>query len=305
MTMQSRWVDLGGPMHYVDYGGPPGAPVIVGVHGLGGSALNWSAIAPLLTGRYRLLAPDLAGHGLTRSMGRGTSVSANQALLRRFIESVPARPVILMGNSMGGMISLMEAGAAAGSVSALILVDPALPVVPARPDPMVAAMMALSATPGIGQVIAARRRRMSPDAAVASILTLCCADPSRVQPEVVARHVELARERAAFGEAGHDFAVAMRSVLRTAGYLHRQAYRRRIGSVTCPVLLLHGSADRLVPVAVARAAARTHPSWSMVILPGVGHAPQLEAPRECAAAISQWLTATGLDTAQPAGSPRA
>ena len=143
MTMQSRWVDLGGPMHYIDFGGSADAPVIVCVHGLAGSALNWSAIAPLLTDRYRLLAPDLAGHGLTRSLGRGTSVAANQALLHRFIESVAASPVILMGNSMGGMVSLMEAGTSPGSVSALILVDPALPFVPVRPDPRVTAYVRL------------------------------------------------------------------------------------------------------------------------------------------------------------------
>ena len=303
MTMQSRRVDLGGDVHYVDYGGPPDAPVIVAVHGLGGSALNWSAIAPLLTGRYRLLAPDLAGHGLTRSLGRGTSVQANQGLLHRFIECVPDRPVILMGNSMGGMISLIEAGTSPGSVSALILVDPALPFVPVRPDPHVTALFALQATPGIGHALSASRRRQPPEAAVASVLNLCCADPSAVPPDVVALHVELARQRAAFSEVGHDFAAAMRSVIATAGYLHGQAYRRRIRSVTCPVLLVHGSADRLVPVSAARAAAGTHPSWSVVILPGVGHVPQLEAPRECAAAISRWLATTGLDPVQPAARP--
>src|SRR6266540_3295814 len=59
---RSRWIDLDGPLHYLDLGGPAGAPVVVCVHGLSGSAVNWSAIAPLLTDRYRLLAPDLAGH---------------------------------------------------------------------------------------------------------------------------------------------------------------------------------------------------------------------------------------------------
>src|SRR5262249_62150012 len=33
---QSCWVDLGGPVHYLDYGGPPRSPGIVAVHGLGG-----------------------------------------------------------------------------------------------------------------------------------------------------------------------------------------------------------------------------------------------------------------------------
>ena len=132
----SRWADIGGPVHYLDFGGPAYAPVIVCVHGLDGCAVNWSALAPLLTSRYRVLAPDLAGHGLTRAAGWSTGVTANRSLLHDFIEAVAGGPVILMGNSMGGMISLMEASHAPGLVTALILVDPALPFVPgpARPD---------------------------------------------------------------------------------------------------------------------------------------------------------------------------
>jgi len=298
--MQSRWTDIGGPVHYLDFGGPAGAPVIVCVHGLAGSAENWAALAPLLTGRYRLLAPDLAGHGLTRSMGRVTSVAANRALLHRFVEAAAGGPVLLMGNSMGGMISLIEAGTSPDLVRGLILIDAALPFVPARPDPLVTAMFALYMTPGIGRLITASRRRMSPEAAVASVLALCCADPSLVPPGVVARHVELARQRAAYAEAGPDFTAAIRSVIGTAGYLHGQAYRRQIHAVSCPVLLLHGAADRLVPVTAATAAAGAHPSWSVVILPGVGHVPQLEAPRECAAEIVGWLAAHGPGAARRA-----
>jgi pimeloyl-ACP methyl ester carboxylesterase len=52
----SRWTDLDGPVRYLDFGGPAGGPVIVCVHGLGGSAVNWTAVAPLLTGTCRVLA---------------------------------------------------------------------------------------------------------------------------------------------------------------------------------------------------------------------------------------------------------
>src|SRR5690349_6160694 len=161
---RSRWIDIDGPVHYLDLGGPDSGPVIICVHGLGGSAVNWSAVAPLLTGRCRLYALDLAGHGLTRSEGRGTQVSANRALLHRFVEAVPGhRPVPLMGNSMGGMVSLLEAYAAADTIAGLILLDAALPWVPARPDPMVTAMFAAYAMPGLSRVVMARRRRMPPE----------------------------------------------------------------------------------------------------------------------------------------------
>jgi pimeloyl-ACP methyl ester carboxylesterase len=285
----SCWTDLGGPVHYLDFGGPPGAPVIVCAHGLGGSAVNWLAIAPLLTDRFRMLAPDLAGHGLTRSQGRGTDVMSNRGLLDRFIDAVPAGPVILIGNSMGGMISLFEASMAASKITSLILVDPALPFVPVWPDPAVTAIFALSSAPGLGRVIAARRRRMSPEAAVADVLALCCVDAARVPADVVTAHVEMARLRTAFTEVSGEFAIAARSVITTAGRLRGSAYRRAVRSVSCPVLLLHGSRDRLVPVAAARTTARANPAWSLVVLPDVGHVPQLEAPQDCAPVISRWL----------------
>jgi pimeloyl-ACP methyl ester carboxylesterase len=299
VTKRSGWIDLDGPVHYLNFGGPARGPLIVGVHGLGGSALNWSAIAPLLTRHCRLIAPDLAGHGLTQSLGRGTDVAANRLLLHRFIGSIARGPVILMGNSMGGMISLLEAGAAPDDVAGLILVDPALPFVPARLDPWAVAMFALYATPGVGRMVM-DRRRLSPEELVATVLSVCCADPSRVTADLVAEHVEQVRERAAFDGARQDFISAMRSVVTTAGDVWNQAYRRGVRSVGCPVLLVHGERDRLVPVSAARSAARANPSWSLVELPGVGHVPQLEAPQECAAAIMEWLGSDGLAAAESA-----
>lgn len=299
MTKRSRWIDLGGPVHYLDFGGPARGPVIVCVHGLGGSALNWSATAPLLTRWCRLIAPDLAGHGLTQSLGRGTDVAANRVLLHGFVESVASGPVILMGNSMGGMISLLEASADPGAVAGLVLLDPALPFVPSRPDPWVAVMFALYATPGLGRVMM-DRRRLSAEDLVASVLSVCCTDPSRVAAKIVAEHVEQVRRRAAFDDARRDITAAMRSVIATAGYVRGQAYRRAVRSVRCPVLLLHGDRDRLVPVSAARAVARAHPSWSLTELPGIGHVPQLEAPRECAAAITEWLRSAGRSAAESA-----
>jgi pimeloyl-ACP methyl ester carboxylesterase len=293
---RSRWADVDGPVHYLDFGGPARGPVIVAVHGLSGSAVNWAAIAPLLTGRYRLIAPDLAGHGLTRAASRDPGVFANRALLHRFIESVPAsarRPVILMGNSMGGMISLLEAGASPATVSALILIDPALPFAFARPDPVVATLFALYGTPGLGGLLRSLRRDAPPDVQVARLLSLCCADPARVPAQAVAQHVEMERRRAEFPDRSQAVNHAMRSVVQTIGQGRGQTYRAIVDSVGCPVLLLQGDRDRLVPVSVARSAARAHPDWTLEVLPGVGHVPQLEAPRETAELITGWLGPSG------------
>jgi pimeloyl-ACP methyl ester carboxylesterase len=296
------WVDIDGPVHYLDFGGPSRGPVIVCVHGLAGSAVNWSALAPLLTSRCRVLAVDLAGHGLTRSGGRSTAVQANTQLLHGFIERVTAAPVILMGNSMGGMISLLEASAATDSVSGVILLDPALPFVPARPDLLVAAVFATGGLPGLGPALVRGVHRLPPERLVTSLMSLCCHDPSRVPADVIAQHVAVARRRTGFAEAGRDIGMATRSVIATAG-LGGHAYRQAIAALGCPVLLLHGEHDRLVPASAARAAARAHPAWSVTVLPAVGHVPQLEAAHECAGAILSWLDSAGRPAARAATQP--
>lgn len=297
------WVDIDGPVHYLDFGGPSRGPVIVCVHGLVGSAVNWSAVAPLLTSRCHVLAVDLAGHGLTRSLGRRTTVQANRHLLHRFIERVTTTPAILMGNSMGGMISLLEASASAETVSGVILVDPALPFVPARPDLLVAAVFATGGLPGLGPLLLRGVRRLPPQAIVASLLSLCCHDPCRVPANVIAEHVAVARRRAGFSEAGRDIGIATRSIIATAGF-GGHAYRQGIASLGCPVLLLHGEHDRLVPASAARAAARAHPTWSVTVLPDVGHVPQLEAAHECASAILSWLDSAGRLAAHASTPPK-
>jgi pimeloyl-ACP methyl ester carboxylesterase len=297
----SRWVDLDGPVHYLDFGGPASGPAVVCVHGLAGSAVNWSAIAPLLTGTCRMLAVDLPGHGLTRSHGRGTGIPAMHALLHRFLETVRAGPVILAGNSMGGMIALLEASAAPAAVAGVVLIDPVLPLVPAMPDHYVTPMLTAYAAPGLGPLLMRRRRRLSPEHLVDSILSLCCVDTSRVPADIVAQHVAVARRALSRPETERQISASARSIIAIfAGDLLGGAYRRAIGSITCPVLLLHGTRDRLVPITVGRAAARAHPAWTMIEMPGVGHVPQLEAPDDTAGAITGWLRNAGQPATQAA-----
>ncbi|HWO50066.1 MAG TPA: alpha/beta fold hydrolase, partial [Ornithinibacter sp.] len=113
---ESRWADLEGPVHYLDFGGPSDAPLLVCVHGLGGSALNWAAVAPTLAQTCRVVAIDLAGFGHTRGGSRSTSVQANNRLLHRFLVEVAGTPAILIGNSMGGLISIRQAARRAETV---------------------------------------------------------------------------------------------------------------------------------------------------------------------------------------------
>lgn len=288
-TVTSRVVDLDGPTHYFDFGGPTGAPTIVAVHGLGGGAWNWAAVAPYLTEHYKVLAVDLAGHGRTPAAGRRTTVHANRHLLDRFIRTLVGQPVVLMGNSMGGAISLMEAAASPGLVRGVVLVNPALPRPVLAPiDPTVAASFALMSLPGVGEAaMNRRRRRRTARQQVHETLALCCVDPGRIPPEVLQLGIALAEERYGNKQNAADFLMAARSLVKMLATSRR--FRRVMASVTAPVLLIHGEHDRLVSLRVADEVALANPRWRYEVARGIGHVPQLEAPEWTASVVLDWL----------------
>lgn len=284
------WVDLDGPVHYIDHGGPAGAPIAVCVHGLGGSHANWARLAPLLTSRCRVLAPDLAGFGLTAGGPRSSTVPANRRLLDRFLIEVAQEPVVLIGNSMGGLISAMEAAKNPAAVSHLVLIDPALPVPLAWPDPKVSAIVAeMMLPPRARQALQRRRGPRSPEQLAMDLLALVCADPRRVPAEVVQEHLALARRRAGDEHANRDFMIAAQSLRPFLGS-GRRRFSAMLRSIQAPVLLLHGDRDRLINIRAARNAANANPTWTFETAHGVGHVPQLEAPEWTADHVLRWLT---------------
>ena len=286
---ESRWADLDGPVHYVDHGGPADGPLLVCVHGLGGSLLNWAALVPLLTPTCRVVALDLAGFGHTRGGARSTSVQANQRLLHRFLTEVAGTPAILVGNSMGGLISILQTAQRPDTVAGLVLVDPALPIaLDARPDPRVFATFAAFLVPAVGRRVLSRRRdTTSAEEAAHAMLRLCCADPSRVPSDVVDLHVELAGQRREYSDVDSEMLSAAQSLLWVLADRRRYAAMQR--AIDVPVLLLHGDEDRLVHIASARAAAAANPSWRFEVARGIGHVPQLEAPEWTAEHVLSWL----------------
>ena len=306
----SLWADLDGPVHYVDFGGPADGPLVVCVHGLGGSHANWLAIAPQLARTHRVLALDLGGFGLTRGGARGTSVAANTRLLHRFLTEVAGEPAILLGNSMGGLIAALEAAEHPDDVRGLALLDPALPLYlssrTSRPEPLVVIAFALYLAPGLGALFQRGRRTVrTPEQVARDILTFCCADPDRVPADVLAAHLELAHRREAYTEMDAEFVAATRSLLRLL--LGRRRVLRTLSRITCPVLLLHGEADRLVRVGSAGRVAAANPRWRFVVVPRVGHVPMLEDPEFTLRELGEWLPtlSVGESAGESAGEPAA
>jgi pimeloyl-ACP methyl ester carboxylesterase len=280
-------------VHYVDYGGPADGPLLVCVHGLGGSVVNWAAVAPALAKTCRVVALDLAGFGRTRSGGRSTTVHDNRRLLHRFLTEVVGGPAVLVGNSMGGLIAVMEASAHPETVAGLVLVDPALPIGPrARPHPLVTLLFATYAVPAVGRTLMSRRRTLrSAEQQAMDVLRLCCVDTSRVPGHVVEQHLELARERHEYPDVDAELIVAARSLMWVLA--RRGQHAAMLREIHVPVLLLHGDKDRLVPIAAARATAAANPTWRFQVAHGVGHVPQLEVPDWTIAHILDWLATDG------------
>lgn len=271
--------------------GPADGPLFVCVHGLGGSAVNWMLLAPLLARQGEVWAPDLAGFGLTPPSGRRATVSDNLDLLLGFVHTVAdGRRVVLVGNSMGGLMSILAAGTAPELVEALVLVAPASPrPVTAPLDRHVATNFALMAVPGVGELwMDRRRRRLSPAAQVRDTIRLCTADPSGIDPTAIAALEDMVRRRRDLPYVSRAFMQASRSLLLLVGPNARTLWGN-VDAITAPTLLLHGDLDRLVTKLGVAALAARRPDWTLRTYEDLGHVPMLEAPARVAGDILGWL----------------
>src|SRR3954469_6371331 len=248
---QSRTVDLGGPVHYIDFGGPEDGPTVVLVHGLGGSHLNWDLLAPLLRPHARVLALDLPGFGLSEPGDRRTTVQDNVRVLDRFLREVAGAPAVLVGNSMGGMISILQTAQSPQTVTGLVLLDAAVPGPRRALDPLVAVTFAVYALPMLGErFLALRRRRSTPLRQIRDMLRLCGVDPDALPADTIDRSLSLVEQRKDVPAMDKAFLSAARSLLRLL--VNPRSYRRAMASIRVPVLMVQGDKDRLVPVAAAR-----------------------------------------------------
>jgi pimeloyl-ACP methyl ester carboxylesterase len=285
---QDLTLDIDGPVHLVDHGGD-GPPMLL-VHGLGGSALDWTDVASGLSRDHHVWALDLIGFGRTPAAGRESTIANNQALVDRVAEHIgEGEPVVLVGNSMGGLISIVEASRRPGRVSALVLVDPALPRAGGgRASFMVSGAVMLLAMPAIGRrVMSFRARRLGAERMVDEVLRLCTVDSSRIAPATREAQVRQSEWRHQQDDPYGAFLAASRSLV---GWLRRDGpLERYIEHVRVPTLLLHGDRDVVVHPKAARAIARKRPDWAFHVFEDTGHIPQMECPVQFLDVVGSWL----------------
>jgi pimeloyl-ACP methyl ester carboxylesterase len=281
--------DLEGPIAYREWDGPEDTTFVL-LHGLGGSHLSWIQAAPGLAGLGRVLALDMPGFGRSPRAGRPTRLMDQQRSLRRFLDLHAGGPVVLAGNSMGGVVALLQAAVDPDAVAGVVLTSSVFPMLRGPfPNPLVLGAFAAYDVPRLGEfVVKTRNAALDPEPFVRTGLRILTSDPSSIPDEVIHLNAELITDLRRDPEAPGAFLDAARSI--TSYVKSRSAGMRAMSNVRCPVLLIHGRSDRFVPVGYAELALATYPAWRGRLLARIGHIPQMEAPSRWLTEVADWYT---------------
>jgi pimeloyl-ACP methyl ester carboxylesterase len=241
-----------------------------------------------LAGLGTVLAIDLPGFGYSPP-GRSFSVAAHSRAVADLLESLD-EPALLIGNSLGGLITMKTAAEFGGLVAGLVLVAPA--TAPKLRDPRIdrdiARRLMIQGVPILGPMtIRSYWDSVSPLQQLADTVALVCHHPERVPREVVAQSLVLASAR-----RHQPWAVpALVRTGRSVGMVlaQRLQFNQMVGKITTPTLLIQGAHDRVVAGSGPEALAQRRPDWHYRVMADSGHCPQLEAPSEFVALVSSWL----------------
>jgi pimeloyl-ACP methyl ester carboxylesterase len=257
------------------------------VHGLGGSAHNWTDLAGVLRNHLAIEALDLPGHGHSGPPpGNNYSPEAHARTVIAYLEQSGRGPVHLAGNSMGGAISVLVAARRPDLVRTLTLISPAVPdnrirAFPLKNDPRAALLV----VPGIGEATMRLYNARYPlEKRVAGTIALCFADRRRYPEQRLLEAIEEARARETLPWAG---AAMLRSMRGLAG---AQFLRNRVGwstlrRIQAPTLVLWGDTDRLVAPDLAPYVAAAIPDSRLAVFENVGHTAMMEVPERTARAV--------------------
>jgi pimeloyl-ACP methyl ester carboxylesterase len=258
--------------------GDPSAPPVVLLHGIGRSLEDWAAQHPLLDPDHRVISIDLPGFGRSGRMPAPTTLAVLADGVWATLDALgETRPVHLMGNSLGGAVSMQMLVDDSARVSTLTLVNSA------GFGREVTIALRMLAVPGLGRRLLSRIDHRSAPRLERTLF----ADRAMVTPERVALAIELSRRP--------DFAAVYLEVARALGGFRGIAPRwrnellPRVAEHAKPTLLVWGDRDRILPATQLAAARHAFPEASWHLFPNTGHMPQIERPAEFAALVRPLL----------------
>jgi pimeloyl-ACP methyl ester carboxylesterase len=277
----TRTVRAGGIDTFYLEAGPVDAPPVVLVHGLSATNASMLPLIPALSRDYRVLAPDLPGHGGTEAKNSAHAARFLGDWLLAFLRETCDRPAVLVGNSLGGRTALETALNSPFEVRALVALCPAVafrklrqlvPFVRLVPDEVAALPVRVP-------------RRM----AMRGLRSLF-ADPSRLPDAWYEAAIDEFVRVASIRQNRLAIFSALRNVYLDEPF-GESGFWNRLPALKPPALFVWGDRDVLVPSGFARFVAEALPSARSVVLESCGHVPQFEHAERTGALIREFLAA--------------
>ncbi|MFC8454775.1 alpha/beta fold hydrolase [Kitasatospora sp. NPDC057223] len=276
--------------------GPAGAgpgsadrlPPALFVHGLGGSADNWTELMDALADVVDGEAVDLPGFGRSAPPPDGNlSLSGHVRAVIGYLEAAGRGPVHLFGNSLGGAVAVRLAALRPDLVRSLTLISPALPELPPQRTAWPTGLLAVPGLPALLGRLPSRGR--SVEDAADGLLRLVYGDAAAVPAHRRADAVAEYRRRMGLPYAMQVLAGSARGIVSAYTERGEQSLWRQAGQVRVPVLLVYGLRDRLVSYRSARRACTAFADARLLVLPESGHVAMMEHTAPVARAVRELL----------------
>ncbi len=257
-------------VRYRDSGGA--GPVVLLLHGIGGSLELWSAQFVAANQGLRLIALDLPGHGLSDFGQQPWVPKTFAAFVWKFADALGLNQLHLVGNSLGGAICLQMQAQQPVRVQTVLLAAAANL---GRDCPVPFRLMTLPALGGL-------MSRAGPMAVVQQVRAIF--GPSFVATEDLCKTIERNVMRSGTQAA---FLATLRLMTDLGGQRMSMVAdaHAALASASMPMLMLHGRQDSVIPFAHSEHAHKLTPSSQFQLVDDCGHTPQLEQPAVFNAAL--------------------
>jgi pimeloyl-ACP methyl ester carboxylesterase len=256
-------------LRYLDYGS---GPVLLFVHGTGGSWQSWLENIPELSRENRILAPDLPGFGGSDPPAPGSEVDEYSETLVALLDHVGVEPAVVAGHSLGGLIASDLALRHPERVRGLILVNgTGIEIGHARLAVIVRTFIvfgALFRRPGVMRAISRRPRLRR------AFLYGFVRDPAGMGAELASETIPLM--------VAPGLETAVRAGAQASGRLPPER-------IEVPTLLVWGRHDRILRLSLAEELAEAIPDARLEVIDEAGHAPMFECPAEFNAAVGGFV----------------